>query len=162
MRQKLDAPGGRRDAWAGLDIDRRLAIARRTRGMPQPTPVVHLPVHGPLRVTGEPSGLWTDQWVGQVARFELVTTGAIGELCIRGTVPAALPPGQQLCLVAGSTVAMHDASVGPFEWTVALPLPDGAHVAVELLATRAWSPSSGGDSPDTRPLAWHLEMLEGR
>jgi hypothetical protein len=106
------------------------------------------------------TGFWPDGWVSERLLFDLKPLKSIGRLVIAGSVPAALPEGQDFQLRVGEDSWSHHAKPGRFKWTVPLALEAGAVASVEISAARSWTPSSDGQG-DVRALAWQVTRVEG-
>jgi hypothetical protein len=118
----------------------------------------------PLPIAGEASidqqfGRWRDGWVGPRWAVRVVPHKPIRAIVLEGTVPEPLRSAQRLFATVSECVHQLLPPIGSFVWRFVVTDAPAEAIMLRVTAAKTWRPADAGDSPDARPLAWHLSRI---
>ena len=116
-----------------------------------------LPLQGFVLRDGASSGHWPDGWVGSQLQFGFRTTRKARQLKLDLWAPSQLATAQELSIDIdgrGYTLALQPGQRAPIQHVGNWGADEACRVSIR--ASQTWQPSSNGQSPDSRELAYKL------
>jgi len=109
----------------------------------------------------EVSGIWPDFWVAKQFSLTFTPTRSAKCLDLKLWVPDALKEAQTINIMLGNQNQVVQVKPGKKQTiTFKHSFSSNKAITLKIDAIKDWTPSSSGDSTDSRPLAWKLLSLE--